>query len=323
MAGFNQFGDPPWLNPSAGFQGDFGLYAPGGSRVIGLCNGTRTGDDPTFTSKGLFTTSATLLQACSYLRAGMSDTILVFPGHSESVTDATMLGSLVAGSRIFGLGNPRRSDAPKFTWTATGSRWDLSVANCRIQGLRLLIDGANGVVNGINITGANNLLAGNYIELASGAALKATIGITVGSAALNTTIDGNEFRGTATHNVTDGIKVLGATVPSGLRVTNNDFIASATAGNGLIHITVAALDLLIRNNMIYNTHTNSTACIAVDDVAADGIVEYNRMAVMSAAGAPAAEGVVFAGGTPTIRCFENRCVTALQTTGIVSPANDA
>jgi hypothetical protein len=112
-------------------------------------------------------------------------------------------------------------------------------------------------------------------------------------------------------------------VPSGLTIEGNRFIASATAGNGLIHVTVAALNLLIRDNMIYNTHTSSTSCITFDDVASDGIVEYNRLAVMSAAGAPAAEGIVFAGGTPIIRCFENRCVTALQTTGIVSPANDA
>ncbi len=323
MSAYNLFPDPPWISSVAGFQNDLGVYSPPGSRTFYLCNGARTGDDTNFTGKLVGGSTGTLAQALLYCRSGMRDTIVVLPGHVESVTDATMLANMVAGTRILGRGDPRASDAPTFNWTATGSRWDWSVANCMISGLKLAIDGANGVVNGINVTGANNVLSGNYIELASGAALKATIGITVGSGATQMSIHGNEFRGTATHNVTDGIKVLGGTVPSGLRITNNDFIASATATNGLIHITVAALNLLIRNNMIYNTHTASTACIAVDDVVCDGIVEYNRMAVMSAAGAPAAEGIVFAAGNDTLRCFENRCVTALNTTGIVSPVNDA
>jgi hypothetical protein len=319
MSAFAPFGDPPWLNTSAQFQNDFGLWSPPGSRVFYLCNGTRTGDDPEFTRRLVGGgANGTLSQALSYCRSGMNDTVFVLNGHAENVTDATMLANMVAGTRIIGQGNPRRSDAPTFTWTATGSRWDWSVANCTIQGLRLAIDGANGVVNGINITGANNVLASNYIELASGAALKATIGITVGSGATQMFIHGNEFRGTATHNVTDGIKVLGATVPNGLYIARNRMIASATAANGLIHITVAALNCYIGYNTIYNTHTASTSCVTIDDVASDGIAEFNSFGTKND-GTASAQGLTQGAGSLWV-ANQNFDCDEPKKSGILNPA---
>jgi hypothetical protein len=318
MAGFAPFGDPPWLNTAAQFQNDFGLWSPPGSRVFYLCNGTRTGDDPEFTRRLVGGSTGTLSQALSYCRAGMNDTIFVLNGHAESVTDNTMLTNLVAGVRIIGQGSPFRADAPKFTWTNTAGSWVLDDANVTIRGLRLLCDGANGITKAINVTGAANALSGCYISWAAGAALKSTIGLEVGSAATDFHFEDNYVIGTATHNVTDGIKVVGATVPSGLYIARNKMIASATAANGLIHITVAALNCYIGYNTVYNTHTASTACIAVDNVAADGVMEYNNVATIND-GTANAQGITNGAGS-LFRFFQNFSSDEPKKSGVLVPA---
>lgn len=318
MAGFAPFGDPAWLNTPAQFQNDFGVWAPPGSRIFYLCNGTRTGDDSEFTKRLVGGTSGTLSMALALCRAGMNDTIFVLNGHSESVTDNTMLTNMVAGCRIIGQGSPFRTDAPKFTWTNTAGSWVLDDANVTIRGLRLLCDGANGITKAVNVTGASVTMSGCYVSWAAGAALKSTIGLEVGSAATDFHFEDNYVTGTATHNVTDGIKVVGATVPSRLYIARNKMMASATAANGLIHVTVAALNCYIGYNTIYNTHTSSTACVAIDDVASDGIAEYNSFGTKND-GTASAQGLTQGTGSLWV-ANQNYDCDEPKKSGILNPA---
>lgn len=317
MAGFAPFSDPPWLNSAVGFQNDFGVWSPPGSRTFYLCNGTRTGDDSTFTGKLVGGSSGTLAQALSYCRAGMGDTIVVLPGHAENVTDNTMLANMVAGTRIVGITDPFRDDAPTFTWTNTAGNWAVAAKNCSFRGLRLLCDAANGITSAITSTVAGTKFEGNYISWAAGAALKSTIGITVGSASHDFRFVNNYVTGTETHNVTDGIKVIGATPPARLLIARNTMIASATAANGLIHITVASLRYYIGYNTIYNTHTSSTACIAVDDVAADGLCEFNSMGTKNN-GTASSQGLTYGSGALGMG-NENYDVDEVKKSGILAP----
>lgn len=326
MPELNQVFSPlPFYGFNAGNASERGIYVSPGSRVILLCNSTgRAGDDPAVTARFYGGTQGTLSSALALCRANMGDTILVLPGHAENVGTNDM-ANLVAGTRIIGVstGDPKQSTAPTFTWNATGSTWAINKANVEISGLRLLMDGANGVVKAINITAAGCRLSGNFMRWSSSAALLATIAIEVGSAATDTTIFGNYIQGDAAGLVTDGIKLVGATTPDRTTISNNTIIAAANVNNGFIHVTVAALNLLIHGNIMYNVGANSVACIALDNVALDGVASYNMMGVKSAAGAPAAEGIVSGGASVLLVAFENRCVTAKFTTGIVSPANDA
>lgn len=207
------------------------------------------------------------------LKANSGGACVVLPGHSQNVADNTELTSLVNGVAILGIGSG--SAMPVFRTTATTSQFVLDNAGTVLAGLRLRLEGANGVVKAVNITGEDVLIDNCDIEVASGATAKSTIAVEIGSAALRCRIMNNIMRGTDTHNVTDGIKVVGATVPSDLEIGYNRMIFSATAGNGNVHITVAALRCYIHHNTMYNTHTASTACLAVDNVAADGILVHN------------------------------------------------
>lgn len=316
---FAPLGDLPLLNPVTGFQNEFGVWSPQGSRVFLVCNGSRTGDDPYFTSKlvGGGGANSTLANALTMCRAGMGDTIFVLAGHSENVTDATMLTGAVAGTRIIGVVDPSRDDAPTFNWTNTAGNWAITAKNLRIRGLRLLCDGANGITSAITTTATGTSIEDCYISWASGAALKSTIGITVGSGAHDFRFLRNYVTGTETHNVTDGIKVIGATPPARLYIAGNRMIASATAANGLIHITVASLRGYIGWNTIYNTHTSSTACIAIDDVASDGLAEYNNMGTKNN-GTASSQGLTF--GTSALWMgIQNFCVDEVKKSGILAP----
>lgn len=305
----------PFFGIGGGLSTEFGAWLPKGSKAIFVrSTGVQSQDEQSFARKILPTLASGLLEC----RAGMGDTVFVLPGHSESVTDNTMLTNLVAGTRVIGLGHPLQSDAPTFRWTNTAGSWLVTVADCVFANLKLKMEGANGITKAINITAAGTTIAKNAIQTASGATAKAAIAIEVGSGALFTTINDNYIYGTATHNSTDIIKLVGSTVPSNFTMSGNKGIASITAGNGFVHVTVAALNCLIENNTLYNTHTASTACIAIDDVAADGMICYNNMGVLND-GTASAEGLVFAGSTDLFKCFQNFCSDEKNKSGLLSP----
>lgn len=321
-AAYNVFGDPPWLSSTSGFQADFGVYAPPGARVFYLCNGTRTGDDPDFTKRLVGGSSGTLAQAMSLCRAGMNDVIMVLPGHAENVTDATMMTNLVNGTRIVGIVDPRRDDAPTFTWTATGASWAVTQKNVRFQGLRLLMDQANGVTAPINITGAQNMLVGNYMRWSVDGTHKATTAITVGSGALDTQIVGNTIRGAAAGVCTDGIKLLGATTPDGTVIAWNRMHAAATSATGLVNVTVAALNLYIGFNTIENLTASSIAGITFGAVACDGSCEYNNITVKSTGAHTSGTTGLHIGAGCLVGFHQNFSVNDPAASGLLMPTVD-
>lgn len=305
----------PYFGIGGGISTDFGAWLPRGSKAIFVrSTGVQSQDEQAFARKILPTLASGLLEC----RAGLGDTVFVLPGHSESVTDATMLANLVAGTRVVGLGDCMADDAPTFRWTNTAGQWAVAVKNCMFSNLRLRLEGANGITKAIAVTADGCAFNGNAIQVASGATAKAAIALSVGSGATNFRLLNNYIFGTATHNVTNGILVEGASVPSGLIIDNNRMIFSATAANGNVNITVAALNVQITENILYNTHTSSTANIAIADVAADGIMANNKCAVMNN-GTATAQGIVPAGSSDTFKFFNNYCCDELNKSGILTP----
>jgi hypothetical protein len=285
------------------------ITAPNGGQIFYVdSGGVRDGFGDDIASQ-LYTSLGAALNVC---RANRGDTIIVLPQHSESVTTTP---TFVAGVSIIGVGNG--AERPAFRWTTTGSQWAINVNNVMIQNCHLQMEGANGVVKAVLITGADVSILSNDIETASGAALKATIAIEVGSAAHRCNIAGNVIRGTATHNSTDVIKVVGATPPNQLRIEDNEIVCSATAANGMIHITVASTDLKVFRNYMYNTMTSSTACIVVDAVAADGLFADNYTAVLNN-GTASSQGLTFGAGS-LIKCSQNYCDDEANKSAILAP----
>lgn len=312
------FGNLPLLGAGYGIRTHFGILLPPGSKVAAFVRSTgiQDGDDAAIVDKHVTTLAAGLARC----RAGMGDTVMCLPGHSESVADATMLDGLKAGTKVIGV--PLGASTPTFRWTATASQWVIDDANCLFAGLLLKLEGANGVVKAINVTGSATTFQDCDFEVASGATAKATIALEVGTGAHMFKLLGTRWKGTATHNVTDGVKIVAAITD--YEICGNKMIFSATAGNGNIHVTAAALNGYIANNDLYNTHTNSTACIALDDVASDGIACYNNVATAVGTGtAPASAGIVLAGTNTLWRFFGNLSTPTKNTSGITVPVVDS
>jgi hypothetical protein len=314
MGQYEEYGitHPPFTATGYGGKYPWGTFLPPGGNVAAFVRSTGqvSGDSP-YVISNLVTTLSAGLHRC---RSGCGDIVVVLPGHTESVADALMFTYLVAGTTILGIG--KGSAQPVFRWTATTSQWILNKADVTIQGLRLRMEGANGVVKALAWTGADCTLSGCDIELASGAALKATIGIELATGATRATVSGNRIRGSATHNVTDGILIANAI--DGVTIVNNVIQASATAARGLVHIAAAATQLYIARNRIYNTHTASTGCIVVDNVAADGLICDNYCGTLND-GVATAQGIILGAGALT-KQFQNFSGDEPLKSGILTPA---
>lgn len=305
--------DLPRVSSGAGVKTPFGItLLPPGSRIGAFVRstGAQIGDDP-FTNANLVPTLAAGLARC---RAGLGDTVVVMPGHSESVTDATMFTGAVAGTRIVGFG--RGSNMPTFRWTATTSQWAVAVANLTIQNLRLRIEGAV-VVKGIVITAADVGIYGCDFEVSSGASNLATIALEIGAGADRTEICGNLFRGVAAGANTDVIKVV--STPDAVRITDNEGAVAGAAGTGMIHVTTVATNIKILRNIISNITAASTACVLIDNVAATGVVADNYCGVLND-GTASAQGVILTGAGAVIKCFQNFCSDQPSRSGLLAPA---
>lgn len=297
-----------------GVRTPFGIQLPPGGRVAAYLRstGAQSGDDITIGSNLVTTLSAAL----SRVRSGMGDTIIALPGHAENVTTTP---TWVAGTRLIGI--PLGTSTPTFTWSATSSQWAINVANVWIQGCKLAVSGAV-VVKGIYVTGANFSLVANEIVQASGASNKATILCEYDTGADNALVQGNYVYGTATHNSTDVFLVTAAV--NQFRFVKNTMICSGTDAKGHLHVVGAALNCYVADNDLYNTHTSSTTCIGLDNVASDGICCRNTLATAVGTGtAPASAGIVLAGTNTLWRFFENYSTPTKNTSGIICPVVDS
>jgi len=303
--------DLAFFSSEFGIVTPFGTLLPPGGRLAAFVRATAVDADPPYIEENRVTTLAEAMKRCRTV----GDTIIVLPGHTESVADATSFNAnLVAGTRIIGVGTG--SKMPTFSWTATAGSWVVDENDVVIMGLRLHADGANGITKAISVTGADFTFIHNDVSVAAGAALKSTIVMEIGAAAHRANISNNRFRGTATHNVTQGISVAGAA--SDVRICDNEMVASATAANGLINVSAAALGLVILRNIIANTMTSSTACIAFGNVACTGVCAYNALSTLND-GTAAAQGVTF-GAAALIRAVENYSCDEPKKSGALAPA---
>lgn len=309
--GAEQVAQFPMLYSGYGVKTPWGMLVPPGGRVAAYVRSTgpQDFDDAAIAPNLVLTLAAGLAR----VRAGLGDTVIVLPGHVETGVGTTMLTGLIAGTKIIGVG--QGSAKPVFRWTATTDQWAIAVADVQISGLKLRLEGANGVVKAILVTGANLLFAGNEIQVASGAALKATIAFELGTGSDGAMLQGNWWYGTATHNVTDGVKVVSAV--DRVRIWDEVMDFSATAANGNIHFTAAATKVSIARCILQNDHTSSTSCITVDAVAATGTISDCRVSTINN-GTATAQGIILGAGC-LVRAFESYSSDEPVKSGILTP----
>lgn len=302
----------PHMGIGAGLSTPYGVLLPPGTRVAAYVDSGGVSDLGDQTINAM--TVSTLAAALKYCRANKGDTIIVLPGHAENVSDATMLDNLVAGTKIIGIGHG--SDKPTFTWTNTAGQWTLDQANVIVSGLKFDMTGVDAVVKGIAITAADVTVTGCEFDVADSDAAAALIALEVGTGGARANLTGNLVHGEATAGITDGFLVAAAV--AGVRIVGNEMLASASVANGLIRVSAAATELVVMNNIVANTETASTACIAFGNVACTGICAFNMMSTLND-GTAASQGVTF-GAAALIRAFENYSSDEAVKSGVLAPA---
>lgn len=249
---------------------------------------------------------ATLDFAIGLCTANKGDRIYLLPGHAETIATASALTADVAGIQIIGLG--QGENTPTFTLaTATTATINVTAANVRIRGIKVVSDLAN-VAAGITATAAADGLIVEECHFADGSSVKElVIAISIAAACDNVLIQNCRFYGTATADNDSAIKFAGATTRS--RIIGNwiygDFDTAAIAG-----ATAAGSGLLIQNNNAINLDSGAGLALSLHS-STTGLVADNRWFGGKANTVPvAAAGCHHA---------ENYTAAAANESGIVKP----
>lgn len=262
---------------------DFGPLAviPTGGTVAAYVRSTgpQSGDAPELVNNLVSTLNAGLARC----RSGRGDTVLVLPGHTENISAADQMSSLVAGTSIIGMG--RGSMRPSFTWTAATATFLFDVANVSLENCRLFLAGPHAagtaltVAAPITVTGANCSIIGCDIKCGFDADQICTIPITVPAGG-----DGFYFA----NNVVEAL--VAGPCTTFLRLTDCDDViiegnsirvATTAAAVGVIQaLTTAPLRTLIRDNYLNNLKADSTAALT-PMAAMTGVISDNYLEISS------------------------------------------
>ena len=195
----------------AGIQTEIGTLVGPGSRVAAYVRsgGPASGGDPDLNMRVVTTLNKGLAQC----RSGMGDIVLVAHDHAENVSSADYMSSLVAGTRIVGLGYGNLR--PTFTWSAAAATWLFDVANTQLQNCILKMAGPAGttalsVAAPITISAAGCSIVNCSVQTSIDADQLATIPITGTDAADDLSIVGCQFYGATAGESTTIIDLLGS-----------------------------------------------------------------------------------------------------------------
>lgn len=255
---------------------------------------------------------ATLNQGLARCRAGYGDTVLLLPGHTENIATADAMSSLVSGTRIVGSGHGGLM--PTLRWTANAATFLFDVANVFMSGLRLRMEGDTAVAAPITVSAADCTITGCDIETSSGASNLATIPITVTTGARFAFI-GNRMRGVVAGASTTGISVTG--LSPNLCIVGNDIQIPCGVNSGVISVTSASLDMVIRNNLLSNITASSVDVLLINQAAASGIIANNYCALLANGTLPGTGGITVTAGV--VKCFENYSCDEPGLSGEIDP----
>lgn len=220
--------------------------------------------------------SATIASALTMCTANSGDTILVLPGHTESITAAAGIACSVAGVTIKGLGNG--ANRPTLTWTtATTATMTVTAANVTIENFILDMTGFDAVVSGI-VVSATDFTLKNSLVINAGATNQATLCILTTSGASRMSILNNEFLGTTDAGTAAAIRIVGGNEQV---IDGNRFYGAYTTTLGAIdNATTACLRTRVTNNFIQNATAASSVAMTFQ-ATSTGVIANNRMQVLA------------------------------------------
>lgn len=223
---------------------------------------------------------ATLDAAIGLCTANNGDVIYVLPGHSETLSSTSTTVD-VAGVTIIGLSNGAAK--PTFNCTATGSRINVSAANCTFQNLRMVAGVGDVVTAFLHATAAQNT---RYldIEFTASSTFNFINQYTLGAANIS---DGCRWERNYVRTADAGqlALVVTAAAQNDLKFYDN-YVVHAAAAAGLL--TAGAVDLLgldVRGNFVQTGQTDGSVGVLVitTSTASSGSIVDNDMKTADAA----------------------------------------
>lgn len=238
-------------------------------------------------------------------KAGVSDvdTIVLMPGHNESLTAATSAVLDVAGVRVVGLGQGNLR--PTFDFDNTAATFEIDAANISVENV-VFNASVSAVVVGVNVDAAGVTLKGcKWTYEATGDDFVTMIDV---DGVNDCSIIDCEFIAEDTAGCDEAIRLDDAdnVVIAGCNIYG-DFTDGAIIGEGAV-----GTNLVIRDNTIYNSDT--TAGYVIDlNVAFTGLIAHNSCGTLFAT----APETAFDPGS--CLCIENYVCNAVDESGALVP----
>lgn len=226
-----------------------------------------------------WTSALSTLQAAIAL-ASADDTILIAPGHAESIVAAASV-AVSKALTIIGLGRGRKR--PVFTWsTLTTATITIAGSNVWIENCVFVGTGVDAVVTMFAVTGDDVVFTGCEFDIAN-ATNQIALGITV------TGCDRFKMFNCHVHGTLDAgcanfVQIVGSSgKQKDFEFAGNTVIGAFTTSLGFINnITVAMVNLIVRENTIVNSTASATKCV-VCLTASTGLVMRNTFGIGSGA----------------------------------------
>lgn len=227
---------------------------------------------------------ATVNAAIAACTSAAGDTILVLPGHTETVT-ATSIAHNIAGVAIIGLGEG--DFRPTFTFGAAAATITVSAANGAWKNCRFIANFVN-VVSAFTLTTATGFVCEGNDFLDTTASLNFLVAVTT----------------SATNNQSDGLRFI----------KNYVYSLPVTAG-AVVSILANELRLEVSDNIVDKAATNDAGqLITLSTKIVGGVrIMRNNLTVTGAAGTTV--GILFTGsGTTSSGICAYNTVNSLDTT---------
>jgi hypothetical protein len=261
---------------------------------------------------------ATVDQAIGLCTANAGDTIVVLPGHTETVT-ATSIALDVAGVKVIGLGSGL--NRPTFTFGAAAATITVTGANCEWKGCNFVANFEN-VASAFTLGAAKDFVLEDNTFSEGSATLNFLSIVTTGTTDLACSglkVVGNRWYSLATATLAF-VSILG---DADRVILDDNYVNKASTSDVGHFLTITADTLsnaeIVRNTLIIVGATNATVGIFLTGSSTDntGVVAYNLVASLDTT-----SELIATAGTK-LKFFENYYTGTADASGKLWPAVDA
>jgi hypothetical protein len=201
--------------------------------------------------------AATIAGALTACTANSGDTIVVLPGHTETITGAAGIAIATAGVNIVGLGNGTDRPTISFT-TAITAQMTITAANVTIQNM-IFTCAFDAITAMISVTGAYVKFVDCEFNTNSGT-VGAVLGILTAATATGFTVDNCRFLGPATNSGTTTTAQIQHEVGTDYVIKNSYFTGKMT--QAILNATTVLRGLIDNNRFVVATGTKAISMAA-------------------------------------------------------------